>query len=385
MKIGLLGYGTVGKGVAKIIDQKNTEDVAKLEIAKILAHTEAGLTDGRMTLDINNILNDESINVIVECIGGDEPAFTYVKKALEKGKHVVTSNKKMLAIHGQELFALAHKTNLALKYEASVGGGIPWLDSLDRTRRVDHIHHFRGIFNGTTNYILSKMSDEDKDFDEALKEAQMYGYAESDPSDDVDGYDTAYKVALSMVKGFDVIPDISSIITYGIGNISAKDIAYAKVHDRECKLIGTGIRQSQFVSGYVIPTFVRKCSLFATIPANFNAIESNSENLGSMTFVGQGAGSLPTAHAVVQNVIDIYRQQDLEIFEKSNVPVANQESFAQFYIRSKNIKLLMDNVDEVIDDHTCISKKMSYAELDILVKMLADDQLFVAEMADDCQ
>ena len=148
-----------------------------------------------MTLNVNEILNDPEIDVVVECMGGLEPAHTFVKKALENGKYVVTSNKKMLATCCSELFDIARKNNVTIHYEAACGGGIPWMASLDRTRRVDDIQSFRGIFNGTTNYILERMKQEGRNFDDMLKEAQKLGYAEQDPSDDIDGYDVRYKVS----------------------------------------------------------------------------------------------------------------------------------------------------------------------------------------------
>ena len=170
MKIGLLGYGVVGSGVGKIIDDGLTWEVRELEVARILVKDESELKDPRMTLSADEILNDPEIDVIVECMGGLEPAHTYVRKALENGKYVVTSNKKMLASYCSELFDIARKNNVTVHYEAACGGGIPWMASLDRTRRVDDIISFRGIFNGTTNYILERMSKEHSSFADKLKE-----------------------------------------------------------------------------------------------------------------------------------------------------------------------------------------------------------------------
>ena len=385
MKIGLLGHGTVGSGVRKIVDEKKTKEISELEISKILVRYEKDITDQRMTVDIHDIVDDPAIDVVVECIGGDEPAFSYVQAALFNGKHVVTSNKKMLVNHLGELLETARTRGVSLKYEAACGGGIPWMSNLDRTKRIDDIESFRGIFNGTTNYILSKMSDEGSEFVVALKEAQDCGYAEFDPSDDIDGMDTAYKVVLSSCKGFGILANIQDIDIYGIRYISAKDIAYACKHGYVCKLIGSGIKYDSSVSGTVIPTFIPKQNIFATIPANFNAIESDSKTLGKMTYVGQGAGSYPTAHAVVQDLIDLVLHQDTEVSFGVSVCVDNKSRVSSFYVRSVNLNRMEEVIEERIDEDTCITKRMSFVELASVMKTLEDDAVFVAEVMHDCK
>lgn len=385
MKIGLLGHGTVGSGVRKIVDEKKTKEISELEISKILVRYEKDITDQRMTVDIHDIVDDPTIDVVVECIGGDEPAFSYVQAALFNGKHVVTSNKKMLVNHLGELLETARTRGVSLKYEAACGGGIPWMSNLDRTKRIDDIESFRGIFNGTTNYILSKMSDEGSEFAVALKEAQDCGYAEFDPSDDIDGMDTAYKVVLSSCKGFGILANIQDIDIYGIRHISAKDIAYACKHGYVCKLIGSGVKSDRSVSGTVIPTFIPKQNIFATIPANFNAIESDSKTLGKMTYVGQGAGSYPTAHAVVQDLIDLVLHQDTEVSFGVSVCVDNKSRVSSFYVRSVNLNRMEEVIEERIDEDTCITKRMSFVELASVMKTLEDDAVFVAEVMHDCK
>ena len=385
MKIGLLGHGTVGSGVRKIVDEKNTKEISQLEISKILVRYEKDITDNRMTVDIHDIVDDSEIDVVVECIGGDEPAFSYAKAALFNGKHVVTSNKKMLVNHLEELLELARTRGVSLKYEAACGGGIPWMSNLDRTKRIDDIQSFRGIFNGTTNYILSKMSDEGSEFAVALNEAQACGYAEFDPSDDIDGMDTAYKVVLSSCKGFGVLTNVGDIDIYGIRHISAKDIAYACKHGYVCKLIGSGFKSGSSVSGTVIPTFIPKQNIFATIPANFNAIESDSKTLGKMTYVGQGAGSYPTAHAVVQDLIDLVLHQDTKVSTGVSICVDNMSRVSSFYVRSANLNRMEEVIEERVDEDTCITKKMSFVELASVMKTLEDDAVFVAEVMHDCK
>lgn len=380
-KIGLLGHGVVGSGVRKIIDDGATWEVRELEVTRILVKDESELSDPRCTLDFDEILNDPEITIIAECMGGLEPAHTFAKKALEKGKYVVTSNKKMLATFCEDLFETAVKNGVTVHYEASCGGGIPWMASLDRTRRVDDIDSFRGIFNGTTNYILERMKKEGKDFDEMLAEAQKLGYAERDPSDDIDGYDVKYKVSLSCVKAFDTLQDIDDITTFGIRNIRREDLQYCADNNLTCKLIGTGANYGSYISACVIPMFLKSQDVFANIPLNFNAIESDSKTLGAAAFVGQGAGSLPTAHAVVQNIVDIIKNQDPEINDKHVVPVDNQVHRGVYYIRTAKQAAFANLIDRRVSEMAFITKNISLIEAAAAVAASGDDKLFIAEVA----
>lgn len=380
MKVGLLGHGVVGSGVQKIIDLNATEEIEKLEVVKILVKDESEINDPRCTTNVEDILNDPTIDIITECMGGLEPAHTFAKRALESGKHFVTSNKKMFATYCEELFSIAKEKNVAVHYEAACGGGIPWMASLDRTRRVDDIQSYRGIFNGTTNYILNRMSKEGTEFSDMLKEAQNLGYAEKDPSDDIDGFDVKYKVALSAVKAFDVIPDLDAITTYGIRHITTEELKYCHASGLEAKLIGTGINHGDTISAFVLPTFVSKEDVFASIPLNYNVIESNSKTLGPASYIGQGAGSLPTAHAVVQNLVDIEKNQDSKINEKYIKPVDNQLYKGVFYVRTKKPQLFESVVAEKIDGNAFLTKEISLEEIDLACKSVADETLFLAEV-----
>ena len=382
MKIGLLGHGVVGGGVRQIIDEGATWEVRELEVKKILVKDESELTDPRCTLNFDEILNDPEIEIVAECMGGLEPAHTFAKKALEKGKYVVTSNKKMLATYCEDLFETAVANNVTVHYEASCGGGIPWMASLDRTRRVDDIESFRGIFNGTTNYILERMKKEGKDFDEMLAEAQKLGYAERDPSDDIDGHDVKYKVSLSCVKAFDTLQDINDIITFGIRNIRREDLEYCAENRLTCKLIGTGSYHGDYISACVLPMFLKSDDVFANIPLNFNAIESDSKTLGAAAFVGQGAGSLPTAHAVVQNLVDIWKNQDPEINEKKVTPVDNQIHQGIFYIRTAKQAAFADVIDRRVSELAFITKKISLVQAAALCAAAGDEKIFLAEVAE---
>lgn len=380
MKIGLLGHGVVGRGVREIIDAGATWEVRELEVKRILVKDEIEMVDPRCTLDFEEILNDPEIEIVSECMGGLEPAHTFARKALEKGKYVVTSNKKMLATYCEDLFKTAVANGVTVHYEASCGGGIPWMAALDRIRRVDDIESFRGIFNGTTNYILERMKREGTDFADMLKEAQNLGYAERDPSDDIDGHDVKYKVALSVVKAFDRLVDINDITTFGIRTIRKADLEYCAANGYTCKLIGTGSDYGDYVSACVIPMFLKADDVFSNIPLNFNVIESQSKTLGAASFVGQGAGSLPTAHAVVQNIIDIWKNQDPEINDKFVRPVDNQVHKGVFYIRTAKQAAFTPLIDRHVSETAFVTKKISLVEAAAAAAAADDETLFIAEV-----
>ena len=382
MKIGLLGHGVVGSGVRKIIDDQKTIEVQELEVKRILVKDDWEMTDERMTQNADDILNDPEIDIVAECMGGLEPAHTFVRKALEQGKHVVTSNKKMLATYCRELFAIANEHGVTVHYEAACGGGIPWMAALDRIRRVDDIMNFRGIFNGTTNYILERMYHEGKDFSEMLGEAQKLGYAERDPSDDIDGFDVKYKVMLSAVKANDVLLNLDDITTFGIRHILKKDLDYCRDNGYVCKLIGRGVRQEDSVSACVMQMFLKLDDMFASTPLNFNVIECEGATLGKAAFTGQGAGSLPTAHAVVQNIIDIWKNQDSEINPKLPAAVDNRDLMGVYYIRTKKSALFADITDRYVGEDTILTEKISLSEAALRIKNVADPDLFIAEVAE---
>lgn len=360
MQVGLLGHGVVGSGVRRIVDGMNADKTACLCIKKILVKDESEMVEERMTQNVEDIILDPEIQLVVECMGGKEPARTFVARALENGKHVVTSNKKMLASFGNELFELAKKNGVKLLYEASVGGGIPWMAELRRIRRIDEIESFEGIFNGTTNYILSRMNAEGCGFDEMLAQAQLLGYAERDPSDDIDGYDVAYKTALSCLAAFDSFVNPEDIPVYGIRNITEKDMEYAGKHGCSIKLLGRGRQNDGILQCSVMPCFVPQGGTFAAVPLNYNAICSVSETLGKAVFTGQGAGSLPTAHAVVQDMIDIATGAD--IADHVITPCCVDESAeVTCYIRHGSIPC--EYVAETVDEDTVITVPLSYAKL----------------------
>ena len=370
MKIAILGYGTVGSGVYEIITNGKSSELEKIEVKSVFARSRDKMH--LATDDINEIINDEEISVVVECLGGLNPAYDFIKRSLENGKHVVTANKAVAAKYLDEFVELAEKNNVKFIFEASVGGGIPWLVNLERTRRVDEVKRVYGIFNGTSNFILDNMYRNDQEFDSTLKTAQDLGYAEADPSADVDGGDVVNKIILSNALAFDihVQPDFP---TYSMRNITKNDIDFLKQYDLAVKYIGeTNVEGGKYETSVMLSIFGKE-SQEAAVPLNNNIISLDGSFIGELKFYGQGAGKFPTGNAIVQDIVDLNEgstrvdvviKNDLSYSEeltrrnylvRSSVELSGEliESVEQykgnFYVKTKEISLkqLTDLVDEV--------------------------------------
>ena len=270
MKAALLGYGTVGRGVDAIWKAEGLKD---LELTKILVRRKEAMEDERFTLDFGSIINDENIGVVIEAMGGEEPAYSYVKESLEAGKHVISANKKMLARH-MDLFEAADKYDVKLLIDASCGGGIPWFSNMESLRRSDHIESFKAIMNGTSNFILSSIFEEGRSFEDALEQAKKLGYAEADPSDDLCGYDVSFKTALSVYKAFDRMIDVDAMAVFGIEHLGKEDIDFARSKGKVIKLIGQASLKEEKLEACVLPVFVKDDDLFAKVSGNFNIFET---------------------------------------------------------------------------------------------------------------
>ena len=301
MKIALLGYGTVGRGVDQIIRDR----VGSVEVARILELPDR-LTDPRMTSDYEQIVQDPDIDLVVECMGGVEPAHTFIMKALASGKHVLKSNKVVVATHFAELAEAALYNRVSLFIEASVGGGIPWIAGIEKARRIDEVTSFKGIMNGTTNYIVYAMLKDGADFGEVLAEAQSLGYAERDPSADIDGLDVKNKTVITASVAFDVACE-KDIPVSGIRNLTKADLDLFGERGLTVKLLGRGVQQDGRYAVAVEPVAVPLESLEANVPGNFNLVTLDATTVGELKFYGQGAGSLPTGNAIVQDVLDCVR------------------------------------------------------------------------------
>ena len=298
MKIGLLGFGVVGRGVYDLVADRDD-----IQVAKVLCLEDITLPDAEVTKDFNSILNDETIDTVVEAMGGLHPAYDFVRAAMEAGKNIVTSNKALVATFYDDLIPLAMEKGLLFRCTAAVGGGIGWLSELERARSQT-IQKVGGIMNGTCNYILDSMTRLGLDYDVALKQAQGLGYAEANPYTDVAGIDTWHKVILSSNIAFGVSLVNETVPVTGISNIKAADIAAFTDHGYVCKLISTGKCQDGKISAYVQPTLVKLGEPESAVPANYNLITFVGTASGRMSLYGQGAGRYPTAYNVVQDCTD---------------------------------------------------------------------------------
>ena len=298
MKIAILGYGTVGRGVDQII----SEHVDGVEVTRILELPDR-LSDPRMTSSFDEILADEKIELVVECMGGVEPARTYIMAALQSGRHVVTSNKAVVAAHFAEFAAASVASGAGLFVEAAVGGGVPWIASVEKVRRIDEVTSFSGIMNGTTNYIVDAMRRQGAEFDAVLAEAQRLGFAERDPSADIDGIDVLNKTIISASVAFGVACE-RGLPASGIRNLTKADLELFAAHGRTVKLLGHGLTSGGRYAAAVEPVVGAADSLEANVPGNFNLLTLDATTVGELKFYGQGAGSLPTGNAIVQDVLD---------------------------------------------------------------------------------
>ena len=311
IKIAILGYGTIGSGVVEVL-HTNRESIAKragdeIEVKYILDLRDfpGDPMEDKVIHDYNVIAEDPEIQVVVEAMGGVEPAYTFVKRALLAGKNVTTSNKALVAKHGAELIAIAKQQSINFLFEASVGGGIPIIRPLNSSLTADEIEEITGILNGTTNYMLSKMTFEGLEFEDVLKDAQSRGYAEADPTADIEGYDACRKIAIltSLVCGQQV--DFEDIYTEGITKITADDIKYAKAMGSVIKLLATSRKTEEGYCAMVAPFMLSQQHPLYSVNDVFNAIFVHGNVLGDAMFYGSGAGKLPTASAVVADIVDI--------------------------------------------------------------------------------
>ena len=315
IKVALLGVGTVGTGVYKLIQRRADVMVrtigAEMEVSKILVHNlnkqREGIDASLLTDNWQEIVNDPEIQIVVEVMGGIEPARTMILEALHAGKHVVTANKDLLAAHGKELLDAAEEKHCDLLFEAAVAGGIPIIRPLKQCLAGNEINEVIGIVNGTTNYILTKMFEENMSFEEALAKATELGYAEADPTADVEGLDAGRKVAIMASIAFHSRVVFDDVYTEGITKITSDDIAYAKEFDSVIKLLGVAHNTEGGIEVGVYPMLLNKEHPLASVRDSFNAVFVHGDAVDDAMFYGRGAGELPTASAVMGDIIDVAR------------------------------------------------------------------------------
>lgn len=393
MKVAVLGYGTVGSGVVEIINSNNDEVSAKcgekMEVKYILDLRDfpGDPMEKYVVHDYEVIVNDPEVAIICETMGGVEPAYTFSKRALEAGKSVCTSNKELVALHGPELIKIAREHNCSYLFEASVGGGIPIIRPLGNALSPEKIESITGILNGTTNYMLTKMDEEGCDYDAVLKEAQALGYAERNPAADVEGHDACRKIAIlsSLVCGKKV--NFEDISTEGITEITTADFKFAKEVGKSIKLLGMSKITADGVCAMVAPFMVDKTHPLYSVRDVFNAIYVHGNMVDDVMFYGRGAGKLPTASAVVSDVIEMAKNQGRCVsanWEDEAVTLLNIEEVPfKYSVRIKNGDNVSDKLTKAFgvdaityikDDngdgevHAVIGEAMTKKELDVKLK-----------------
>lgn len=354
MKIAVMGYGTIGSGVVEVLDI-NKDRIAEragepVEVKYVLDLREfpGDPMEDKIVHDYKTIVEDKEVGIVVETMGGVEPAYTFVKAMLEADKSVTTSNKALVAEKGADLIRIAREHNVNFQFEASVGGGIPIIRPLNKCLTADEIEEITGILNGTTNYMLTKMADEGADFDDVLKDAQDKGYAEKDPTADIEGHDPCRKIAIltSLVCGKQV--DFEEIHCEGITKISATDIKYAKAMGRSIKLLASSKRVGDDYTALVAPFMLDASHPLCGVNDVFNGVFVHGNVLGDAMFYGSGAGKLPTASAVVADVVDMVKHQHTNIFidwKPEKVELLDyKESENRFFVRTDSAKTEVEAV-----------------------------------------
>lgn len=349
ISIGLLGLGVVGSGVIQIINDHQKElqhqlghsiKVAKVLVRDIEKSREIEIAEDALTTNPDDVINNDNIDVIVEVMGGIDEAREHMLKAFAAKKHIVTANKDLIALHGPELEQAAQENGCDLFYEASVGGGIPLLRSLSDGLVSDRIEQVMGIVNGTTNYILTKMDEDGQSYEDALADAQKLGFAEANPTADVEGLDAARKMVILARLSFLTNVELDDVDVKGISDLSIIDLDYGKKLDLTMKLIGFANRHDNQVEVSVQPTFLPTTHPLSSVKNEYNAVYVNAEAVGETMFYGAGAGGLPTATAIMSDVVEVIKNKLLGVngkqlikpsFKKELTPPENKIS--QFYLR----------------------------------------------------
>jgi homoserine dehydrogenase len=336
IRIGLMGLGTVGTGVVRILNDHQDDLVRQtgsiIEIGKVLVQDvtkvrHIDLDPRLLTTNAAELVDSPDIDIIVEVMGGIVQTKALIEQALRNGKHIVTANKDLMALHGADLIEIARANSCDIYYEASVAGGIPIIRALTESFSSDRITRMLGIVNGTTNYILSKMSLEGADYGEVLKEAQALGYAEADPTSDVEGLDAARKMAILATLGFRMNVSLADVEAKGITDVSRSDILYGKRLGYELKLLGLAERDGDYVSVSVEPAMVQKSHPLSAVNGVYNAVYVYGEAVGETMFYGPGAGSMPTATSIVADLVSVVKNLRLKV---------NGQSLNRAYKEKKN-------------------------------------------------
>lgn len=396
MKIGLIGFGNIGQGVEELIFKQKAKIKKRfgeeISVQSILVRN---VTKARLAFDKTAIFTDKfddliynpEIDALVEVTGAVDEAYDYLSRGLKAGKHVITANKAVVSKYFEELSQLAVDNNKAFLYEASVGGGVHIIKSIIEDAHLNNISYVRGILNGTCNYILSKIEDEDVEYEKVLKEAQKLGYAEPDPSADVDGLDTLRKTRIlsSLIMGGKVREE--DISCFGISNIGHDDLQIMKELNASVKLIGEGAVKDGKYYATVMPTFLPKSDIFSQIKSSTNLISYEGNNIGQVSFVGAGAGRYPTADAILRDLVDAMVGSYIPGNPISNeeITISNYDMEGYFYIRlNRKYEDIFDGLYEektdLFDKVFILTKKIKFGIILDLVKNLKKKDFFLARI-----
>ena len=409
-KIGLLGLGTVGSGVYEIINEKKGnffEDdstlIKKILVSDINKKRSIDVPKELLTEDFEDILNDDEIDIVCCVMGSYEREYDCIKKALKSGKHVATANKEIISKHLEELLNLANENDVNLLFEASVGGGIPVIESIVQTLKINKINKIQGILNGTTNYIVSKMTNEEKDFSDVLKTAQEMGFAEADPTSDVDGFDIARKLTILSSLCYGSYIEYEDIYTRGIRNITLSDVQMADDMGYVFKyLADSKLYDDDSFEASVAPVLLDKQSVVSNVNEEYNIIKINGNIIGELSFLGKGAGKDATADAVVGDIIKILKKSSDYShlsFDKKLISLGLSKYFGRFYVRvsvdgenefNKCIDILSRNLNITNLEYSegkifLVTKEISGQEMSNLYEMLkhSAEDVFYARIVED--
>lgn len=391
MKIAILGMGTVGKGA-----YETAKTAGGIEVVRILARHEIEGYEHLneiITSDIADIAGDKDIDLVIESIGGIHPAREYALECIKAGKHFVTPNKNLISACYDELKTAADESGAEIRFTATAGGGIPWLYNLRRTKRCDEIQEVRGIVNGTCNFILDSMCDKGSEFEDVLVLAQAMGYAEADPSADIEGTDTLRKTVISANLAFDADVKEEDVPCYGIDTISSRDIDYLKSMERAPRLMMNAAVNGNKLCVYVEPVAFPMTAMEASVKFNFNLITLNARDIGTQSFYGQGAGMMPTGQSVIQDVLDIRDGVNLtpasgEGVEKRKLKLDNKSAVHRYYLRcseiGSEIEKIIETSEKKGDVYYCSTKPVSVIKMHEIAHKAKSDgkEMFIAALAE---
>jgi len=380
--IGLMGLGVIGSGVVKVLMGKPEtlarEAGSRLVLKKVLEqdstkHGSMGLEPELFTTQFAELISHSEVDIVVELIGGEHPAFEYIKEALAHGKHVVTANKEVMAKHWSQLLAVAHQHQVSLRCEASVGGGIPLIGPFQEDLVANDISAIYGILNGTTNYILTQMAKEGLDFSVALKQAQELGYAEANPANDIEGIDAAYKLAILTTIAFGTEVGPENIYHEGISRLQARDFRYAQELGYAIKLLAIAKRAGDSIEARVHPVFIPEDSLLAKVDGVYNAIHVEGDLVGKVIFYGQGAGPSATSSAIVADIINIAQNINRGTSSAPKLPFASERTIkpiaeieTRYYVRMSVADRpgVLAQISKILGDHSISISSVIQKEAD---------------------